>query len=158
MNGWMLEILQEYSHVLPSYIWLFSSILFAKVHSLLLAVQQKIAVETNSKSAIISTQICNVPHVLRSLTQLLEICFRKKNVLIEFEYFEREYWISSILKVKFWNKMYNSGVCFILLTIMLVFYFLEFILFTVVAVANRAIIVATFNKSVQAITEEQDRI
>ena len=154
MNGWMLEILQEYSHVLPSYIWLFSSILFAKVHSLLLAVQQKIAVETNSKSAIISTQICNLPQIFNTIIQF----FFEKKVLIKFEYFEREYWISSILKVKFWNKMYNSGVCFILLTIMLVFYFLEFILFTVVAVANRAIIVATFNKSVQAITEEQDRI
>ena len=42
--------------------------------------------------------------------------------------------------------------------VLLGFYFLEFCLFTITAVANRAIIVAFFNSQVRAITEEQDRL
>ena len=36
----------------------------------------------------------------------------------------------------------------------MVFYFLEFILFMVTAVAQKAIIVTTFNSTIRAITEE----
>ena len=42
--------------------------------------------------------------------------------------------------------------------VLLGFYFLEFCLFTITAVANRAIIVAFFNSQVRAITEEQERL
>ena len=41
--------------------------------------------------------------------------------------------------------------------VLLGFYFLEFCLFTITAVANRAIIVSLFNSQVRAITEEQER-
>ena len=42
--------------------------------------------------------------------------------------------------------------------VLLGFYFLEFCLFTITAVANRAIIVSLFNSQVRAITEEQERL
>jgi hypothetical protein len=44
-----------------------------------------------------------------------------------------------------------------LMLVLLGFYFLEFCLFTITAVANRAIIVAAFNSQVRAITEEQSK-
>ena len=38
--------------------------------------------------------------------------------------------------------------------ILVIFYFLEFVLFMVTAVAQKALIVTTFNKGIRAITEE----
>jgi len=46
---------------------------------------------------------------------------------------------------------------FITFVILVVFYFLEFTLFMVTAVAQKAIIVTTFNTTVRAITEETAR-
>ena len=63
--------------------------------------------------------------------------------------------------IKRWNsRKCNciSGKYSSLMLVLLGFYFLEFCLFTITAVANRAIIVAFFNSQVRAITEEQERL